>query len=74
MRRDLKPGRRTYAICLQQRRRAIHVAEQEHSQINELVAGAEAKSGAQVLIAIAKAVAYPEIPWKASPSAPRSPP
>jgi hypothetical protein len=52
----------------------MHVAEQEQSQINELVAGAEAKSGAQVLIAIAKAVAYPEIPWKASPSAPRSPP
>ena len=44
----------------------MHVAEQEQSQINELVAGAEAKSGAQVLIAIvAKADAYPEIPWKA---------
>ena len=44
----------------------MHIDEQEQSQINELVAGAEAKSGAQVLIAIiAKADAYPEIPWKA---------
>lgn len=44
----------------------MHVTEQEQSQINELVAEAEAKSGAQMLIAIvAKTDAYPEIPWKA---------
>lgn len=44
----------------------MHVTEQEQQQINELVAGTEEKSGAQVLIVIlAKADAYPEIPWKA---------
>jgi putative membrane protein len=44
----------------------MHVTEEEQSQINKLVAAAEAKSGVQVLIAIvAKADAYPEIPWKA---------
>jgi len=44
----------------------MHMAEQEQQQINGLVAVAEAKSGAQVLIlVVAKADAYPEIPWKA---------
>lgn len=44
----------------------MHVTEEEQSQINKLVAEAEAKSGIQVLIAIvARADAYPEIPWKA---------
>jgi putative membrane protein len=44
----------------------MQMAQQEQQQINELVAQAEAKSGAQVLIVIvAKADAYPEIPWKA---------
>ncbi len=44
----------------------MHLAEQEQKQINELVAEVEAKSGAQVLVAvIGKADAYPEIPWKA---------
>jgi putative membrane protein len=44
----------------------MHLAEQEQQQINELVAQAETKSGAQVLVVIvAKADAYPEIPWKA---------
>jgi hypothetical protein len=45
---------------------AMHLAEQEQQQINELVAQAETKSGAQVLVVIvAKADAYPEIPRKA---------
>ena len=44
----------------------MHLTEQEQQQINELVAEVEAKSGAQVLLAvIGKADAYPEIPWKA---------
>lgn len=44
----------------------MHLGEQEQKQINELVAEVEAKSGAQVLLAvIGKADAYPEIPWKA---------
>lgn len=44
----------------------MHLTEQEQQQINELVAEVEAKSGAQVLVAvIGKADAYPEIPWKA---------
>lgn len=44
----------------------MHLTEQEQQQINELVAEVEAKSGAQMLIAvIGKADAYPEIPWKA---------
>ncbi|MGQ0523690.1 MAG: TPM domain-containing protein [Betaproteobacteria bacterium] len=44
----------------------MHVTEEEQSQINKLVAEAEARSGVQVLIAIvARADAYPEIPWKA---------
>ena len=44
----------------------MDLTEQEQQQINELVAEVEAKSGAQVLIAvIGKADAYPEIPWKA---------
>lgn len=44
----------------------MHVTEEEQSQINRLVAEAEARSGTQVLIAIVgKADAYPEIPWKA---------
>jgi len=44
----------------------MHLAEQEQRQINELVAEVEAKSGAQVLLAvIGKADAYPDIPWKA---------
>lgn len=44
----------------------MHLTEQEQQQINELVAEVEAKSGAQVLLAvISKADAYPEIPWKA---------
>lgn len=42
------------------------LTEQEQSQINELVAEVEAKSGAQVLVAIiGKADVYAEIPWKA---------
>ncbi|HET9664027.1 MAG TPA: TPM domain-containing protein [Burkholderiales bacterium] len=44
----------------------MHVTKEEQSQINRLVAEAEARSGTQVLIAIVdKADAYPEIPWKA---------
>lgn len=44
----------------------MRLSEQEQSQINELVADVEAKSGAQVVVAvIGKADAYPEIPWKA---------
>ena len=44
----------------------MHLTQQEQQQINELVTEVEAKSGAQVLVAvIGKADAYPEIPWKA---------
>lgn len=44
----------------------MHVSEEEQSQINSLVAELEAKSGIQVLIVIvARADAYPEVPWKA---------
>ena len=44
----------------------MHLTEQEQQQINELVTEVEAKSGAQVLLAvIGKADAYPDIPWKA---------
>lgn len=44
----------------------MHVTEEEQSQINKLVAAAQAKSGVQVPIAIvARTDAYPEIPWKA---------
>lgn len=41
----------------------MRLSEQEQSQINELVADVEAKSGAQVVVAvIGNADAYPEIP------------
>lgn len=41
----------------------MHVTEEEQSQINRLVAEAEAKSGVQVLMVIvARAEAYPENP------------
>lgn len=44
----------------------MHLMEQEQRQINELVAEVEAKSGAQVRIAvIGTADTFPEIPWKA---------
>lgn len=44
----------------------MHLAEEEQREINRLVTEAEAKSGAQLMIVIvAKADAYPEIPWKA---------
>ena len=42
------------------------VSEKEQQQINSLVAGFEASTGIQAVAAVvAKADAYPEIPWKA---------
>jgi uncharacterized membrane protein YgcG len=53
----------------------MQVAEQEQQQINELVAEAEAKSGAQVLIVIVdKADPILKSHGKRLPSARRSPP
>lgn len=44
----------------------MYLAEEEQREINRLVTEAEARSGAQLLIVIvAKADAYAEIPWKA---------